>query len=84
MQQIGGALGLALLVTIALRRTASQIHHGVNALVAQTNGYVLGYRIAGTLIGIGGVLVLLLLEHVDPTPRQAGLDLEGEVAAVLL
>jgi EmrB/QacA subfamily drug resistance transporter len=81
MQQIGGALGLALLVTIALRRTSSQIHHGINALVAQTNGYVLAYRIAGTLIGIGGILVLILLEHVNPTPRQPALELEGEVAA---
>jgi hypothetical protein len=84
MQQIGGALGLALLVTIALRRASSQIHHGVNALVAQTHGYVLAYRFAGTLIGIGGILVLLLLEHVDPTPRQPTLELGGEVAAVLL
>jgi MFS family permease len=80
MQQIGGALGLALLVTIALRRTSSQIHHGINALVAQTHGYVLAYRIAGTLIAIGGILVLVLLEHVDATPRQPGLEVEGEVA----
>jgi EmrB/QacA subfamily drug resistance transporter len=84
MQQIGGALGLALLVTIALRRTASQISHGVNALVAQTHGYVLAYRIAAVLIAIGGVLVLVLLEHVDATPRQAGLDLEAEVVATVL
>ncbi len=84
MQQIGGALGLALLVTIALRRTSSQIHHGVNALVAQTHGYDLAYRIAAILIGIGGILVLLLLEHVDATPRQPALELEGEVAAAVL
>jgi predicted MFS family arabinose efflux permease len=78
VQQIGGALGLAVLVTLALRRTSSQILHGVSAAAAQTHGYVLAYRVAGTLIGIGGVLVLLLLEHVDATPRQPGLDLEGE------
>jgi MFS family permease len=84
MQQIGGALGLSLLVTIALRRASSQIHQGVNALVAQTHGYVLAYRIAAILIAIGGVLVLLLLEHVDATPRQPGLDLEGEAAAAVL
>jgi EmrB/QacA subfamily drug resistance transporter len=84
MQQIGGALGLALLVTIALRRTSSQVHHGVNALVAQTHGYALAYRVAAILIAIGGVLVLLLLEHVDAIPRQPGVDLEGEVAAAVL
>jgi hypothetical protein len=84
VQQIGGALGLAVLVTIALRRTASQIHRGVNAAVAQTHGYVLAYRIAGTLIAIGGVLVLILLEKVDATPRQPALDLEGEVVTAVL
>jgi EmrB/QacA subfamily drug resistance transporter len=84
VQQIGGALGLAVLVTIALRRTASQIHRGVNAAVAQTHGYVLAYRIAGTLIAIGGVLVLILLEKVDSTPRQAALDLESEVVTTAL
>jgi len=35
----------------------------VNAAVAQTHGYVLAYRIAGTLIAIGGVLVLILLRR---------------------
>lgn len=84
VQQIGGALGLAVLVTIALRRSTSQIHRGVNAAVAQTNGYVLAYRIAGTLIAIGGVLVLILLEKVDATPRQAALDLENEVVTSVL
>jgi EmrB/QacA subfamily drug resistance transporter len=77
MQQIGGALGLSLLVTMALRRTSSQILHDVNAAVAQTHGYVLAYRIAGTLMGIGGVLVLILLQHVNATPRQPALELEA-------
>jgi EmrB/QacA subfamily drug resistance transporter len=84
VQQIGGALGLAVLVTIALRRTASQIRRGVNAAVAQTHGYVLAYRIAATLIAIGGVLVLILLEKVDATPRQPALDLEDEVVSAVL
>ena len=84
VQQIGGALGLAVLVTIALRRSTSQIHRGVNAAVAQTHGYVLAYRIAGTLIAIGGVLVLILLEKVEATPRQPALDLESEVVTAVL
>jgi EmrB/QacA subfamily drug resistance transporter len=84
VQQIGGALGLAVLVTLALRRATSQIHHGVNAAVAQTHGYVLAYRIAGTLIGFGGILVFILLERVDATPRQPALDLEAEVVAAVL
>jgi hypothetical protein len=77
MQQIGGALGLSVLVTMALRRTSSQILHDVNAAVAQTHGYVLAYRIAGTLMGIGGVLVLILLGHVNATPQQPAFELEA-------
>jgi hypothetical protein len=84
MQQIGGALGLATFVTIALRRAASQVHQGVAAGVAQTHGYVLAYRIAGSLLAVGGILVLVLLEHVAATPRQAGLEIAGEVAPTII
>jgi predicted MFS family arabinose efflux permease len=38
MQQIGSALGLATLVTLALRSSGGQIRHGVPPLVAQTRG----------------------------------------------
>ncbi len=79
-QQIGGALGLACLVTLALRRASSQIHAGVPAGVAATHGYVLAFRIAGVLTAIGGVLVLALLEHVDPVARQPGIEIEEAVA----
>jgi hypothetical protein len=77
MQQVGGALGLATLVTLALRHAGGQISNGVLPAVARTHGYVLSWRIGAVLCAIGGVLVLFLLEHVVATPRNP----EAEVLA---
>jgi MFS family permease len=71
MQQVGGAIGLSCLVTFALRHAAGQIRDGVAPAVARTNGYVLSWRIGALLCAVGGVLVLVLLEHVVATPRNA-------------
>ena len=70
MQQIGGALGLACLVTLALRHTAGQIAHGVPAAVAAAHGYALSFQIGASLLVIGGLLVLVLLERVSTTVRN--------------
>lgn len=78
VQQVGGALGLSVLVTIASRHAASLIRHGTAAPVATTHGYVLSYRVAASLMAVGGLLVLALMEkNVLSTPRQP----EAEVAA---
>jgi MFS family permease len=70
MQQVGGALGLSTLVTLALRHAASQVSGGTAPRVAATHGYVLAYHIGSVLLVIGGVLVLFLLEHVVAAPRN--------------
>jgi hypothetical protein len=75
MQQIGGAIGLATLATLAIRHAVSQMHHGVALAVARTNGFVLSWRVGAVLCLIGGVLVLFLLEHVVATPRNAEAEL---------
>jgi MFS family permease len=77
MQQVGGAIGLACLVTLGLRHAAGQMHHGVSQAVASTHGFTLAYRVAFVLLLIGGVLVLALFEKVIATPRNP----EAEVAA---
>jgi MFS family permease len=77
MQAVGGALGLACLVTLALRHAAGQVRDGVLPALASTHGYALAFRVGSLLLVIGGVLALILLERVSATPQDA----EAEVAS---
>jgi EmrB/QacA subfamily drug resistance transporter len=70
-QQIGSAVGLATLVTIALRYAGDRIRIGVSPAAAQTDGYALAFRIGAAVLAIAAVLVLVLLEHVTAKPRTA-------------
>jgi MFS family permease len=77
-QAIGGALGLAFMVTLALRHAAGQIRHGVLPGVAATHGYVLSFRIGAALLAAGGVFVLVLLEHVTAQPHSPVAELSPD------
>jgi EmrB/QacA subfamily drug resistance transporter len=77
-QQIGGALGLSVLVTFAIRHAKSAEMHGVAVGMARTEGFQLAYRIGAALLVIGGILVLFLLEHVSATPRNPEAEAIGE------
>ena len=81
MQQIGGALGLSTIVTIALRRASSQIAHGVPPSTAFTHGYVLGFRVGAVLLLVAGVLTLVLLERVTGTARSPVIECDAPVEA---
>lgn len=70
VQQVGGALGLACLVTLGLRAADAQIHQGVLPAVASADGDVLVFRIAAGLLVVGGVLILALLERIAAQPRN--------------
>jgi hypothetical protein len=80
MQQVGGALGLSCLVTLALRHAAGQIRAGVRPAVAATHGYVLAFRIGSALLVVGGILVLFLLERVIATPRAPAAEISAQPA----
>jgi len=62
-QQLGGSLGLALLVSVALRHTAALVAHGVAPTVAKTAGYSLTLKLSAGLTLLGAVAVVLLFEH---------------------
>jgi len=78
VQQVGGAIGLSCLVTLALRHATDQVHQGVSVGLASTSGYALAFRIGAVLLVIGGVLIALLLERVQSTPAQPMLELDAE------
>jgi hypothetical protein len=82
MQQTGGALGLACLVTLAVRHAAVQARHGVPVAVATAHGYALAFRIGAVLLAAGGVLVLALLERVTGQPRNPAAELSPDTPPV--
>jgi EmrB/QacA subfamily drug resistance transporter len=74
--QLGGSLGLAVLVTIALRHALSQAGHGTSQLTAAADGYALALRLGAAVMIAGAVLVAVTFEKVrfaspDDQPQQA-------------
>jgi sugar phosphate permease len=58
-QQIGGALGLAILSTLAASRTASLVAQGVARPEALTDGYHVAFAVGAAFLAAGlGVLVV--------------------------
>jgi hypothetical protein len=74
-QQVGGALGLAVLATLSTTRTASLRAHGASSPVALTDGYHLAFTIAAGLVLAAIAIGLVLLQ-----PSRA-LDAVGEASA---
>lgn len=70
MQQIGGALGLATLATLAIRHAKDQVADGVAGPLASVNGTALAFQVGAVMCVIGGILVIALLEHVVAEPRN--------------
>jgi EmrB/QacA subfamily drug resistance transporter len=81
MQSAGGALGLACLVTLALRHMAGQARHGMLPAVAAAHGYALSFRVGAVLLATGGLLALVLFEHVPSRPRNPAAEPAAQPAA---
>jgi len=63
VQQVGGAIGLAVLVTLALRHATTATAHGIAAAAAATDGYVVAFRIGAAILAVGAVVVLAFMER---------------------
>jgi EmrB/QacA subfamily drug resistance transporter len=63
--QIGGSLGLAVPVTVALRHTAARVGEHVAPLVAATDGYALAVKLSAGAMLAGAILVAVLFERVE-------------------
>ncbi len=76
VQQVGGAVGLAVLATLALRHATAATHHGVGSGAASTSGTVLALRVCVGVMVLGALLVAALFERgvrvVDPVVLEGG------------
>jgi EmrB/QacA subfamily drug resistance transporter len=65
-QQIGGALGLAILATIANSQTQNLVHSGIHsASISLTKGFDRAFLVAGGFTLIGAILALLMISSRD-------------------
>jgi EmrB/QacA subfamily drug resistance transporter len=78
-QQVGGALGLAVLATLSTTRTDSLLSHGSSNAVALTDGYHLAFTIAAVLL-IAAIAIGLALLRPGGAADAAGAPAELTLA----
>src|SRR5713101_4212674 len=79
--QVGGALGLAVLATLAGARTLGLVHNGVGATTALAGGYHLAWLIgAGTVVVTLALTMSLLRARTGRSEMELAAD-EGEAVA---
>jgi EmrB/QacA subfamily drug resistance transporter len=66
--QVGGGLGLAVLVSLGLRHARGKIAQGVSVVVGTTDGYALALRIAAGLAIAAAVTVAIAFQRVRFVP----------------
>jgi EmrB/QacA subfamily drug resistance transporter len=70
-RQIGGGLGLAVLITLATQRTTHLIGTGQNVPQALTDGFRLGYYIGAGLTASAAIVTFTLVPRVAPAAASA-------------
>jgi EmrB/QacA subfamily drug resistance transporter len=75
--QVGAALGLAVLATLASSRTDTLVEQGRGQASALTSGYHLAFWIGAVLVGTAIAVALTLLK---PVPARAHAEAPGEPA----
>jgi EmrB/QacA subfamily drug resistance transporter len=77
-QQVGGALGLAILATIANSRTQSVFHSGVHsATVALTKGFDRAFLVGAGFAIVGAILAVVLISSRDSREHSEAARAEG-------
>jgi EmrB/QacA subfamily drug resistance transporter len=71
-QQVGGALGLAVLSTLAAGRTADLLADGASRPQALVEGFQLAFVVAAALLAVGAVLTAALLRRSDVERIESG------------
>ncbi len=77
--QVGGAIGLAMLATLAAQRTGSQTAAGASHLAALNSGYHLAYLVGAALVAVAVVIAVAVLRPVEmPSPEASAAERGGE------
>jgi EmrB/QacA subfamily drug resistance transporter len=82
-RQVGGGLGLAVLITLATQRSSHLIGTGQQVSQALTNGFRLAYLIGACLAGAAALLTFLTLPRPEASLRPAARRLSGVVVLVI-
>jgi hypothetical protein len=67
---VGGALGLAVLATLATERTDGLFADGESTAVALNSGYHLAFLLGATLIGVAVVVAVVVANRSAKAPRR--------------
>jgi EmrB/QacA subfamily drug resistance transporter len=81
-RQVGGGLGIAVLITLATSRTSHLIGAGHGELQSLTDGFRLGYLIAAGLCAAAAVLTLTLVPRAAPAQTAHGPGAQGPTGAI--
>lgn len=76
-QQVGGALGLAVLVSVATTRASGLLDSGHAPAVAQLGGTHLAFGVGAGMLALGAVLAGVLIGPFKPTTLPAPTPLTG-------
>ena len=70
--QVGGAIGLAILATLASNRAKTELAHGASNAAALTSGYHLAYLVGAGIMAVAiAITVFVLRSAVAPAPHGA-------------
>jgi EmrB/QacA subfamily drug resistance transporter len=75
--QVGGAIGLALLATLATERTDARLAAGETTAEALNSGYHLAYLIGAALVAVAFVIAVTVLRASRPATAEAEGEPEG-------
>ena len=79
-QQVGGALGLAILATVANSRTLGLLHHGTRSNVALADGFDRAFLFGTGFALLGALLTLVLISTRDSREHAAAARAEPAAA----
>ena len=69
-QQLGGSLGLAVLVSIGLRDIGRQVAHGTTQALAVAHGFSLAIELGAAVMVAGAVIVFIAFERIEFIPPE--------------